>query len=267
MGKRIAIITGASSGLGREFVLQLDGFTAGEHARIKRPEEIWVLARREENLRALAGLTTIPVRPLPCDLTDMESIRGLEALLQVERPEVVLLINAAGYGKIGPTAEMSLDHVCGMVDLNCRAAIGVTQVCLPYMEKGDRIIEICSTSAFQPLTMLNVYAASKAFLLHYSRALGAELRPRGITVTAVCPYWISDTEFVERAQLHHSNNEYIRSYPFADRRESVARLALLDASIGIGVSTPGILCTLHHLVCKILPTDLVLLAWEGIRRV
>lgn len=273
MSKRVAIITGASSGLGQEFVQELDGFCRdaaerrGGGAGITRPDEIWAIARREERLQALQSLTDIPVRPLPCDLTDPESITALQALLEDEQPEITLLINAAGYGKIGPTEALSLDDVTGMVDLNCRAAVAVTQICLPYMQAGDRIVEICSTAAFQPFTCLNVYAASKAFLLSYSRALAAELRPRRISVTAVCPYWVKDTEFIGRAEEGQTDGSDIRSYPLADRRQSVVRLALLDTSIGMNVSTPGIVCTLHRALRHLVPTDLMILAWEGLRRI
>lgn len=294
MSKRIAIITGASSGLGQMFVQELDGFCKDASERrdggagITRPEEIWAIARREERLAALQTLTEIPVRPLACDLTDPASIQALQDLLAAERPEIVLLINAAGYGKIGPTADLSLHDVTGMVDLNCRAAVAVTQICLPYMQAGDRIMEICSTAAFQPFTRLNVYAATKAFLYSYSRALAVELRPRKIGVTAVCPYWIKDTEFISGAEqgtggfardedgeetsiwseiLNRSDNEDIRSYPLADRCRSVVRMALMDASLGMRVSTPGVICTIHRVLRHLLPMDLLILAWEGIRRI
>ncbi|MCI5595512.1 MAG: SDR family NAD(P)-dependent oxidoreductase [Lachnospiraceae bacterium] len=82
-------------------------------------------------------------------------------------------------------------------------------ICLPYMKAKSRILEICSTAAFQPFQYLNVYAASKAFLYRYSRALAVELRSRKITVTAVCPYWIKDTEFIPIAR-QNSDDKMIR---------------------------------------------------------
>lgn len=312
---RIAIVTGASSGLGQEFVRQLDVLTrtpigqemeqhkfckapttlrelSGDLCRewkerpaitgIGRPDEIWVLARRTERLEALTEVTTIPIRAFPCDLMDKESIRAFRDVLADEQPDVRVLINAAGYGRIGRTEMLSLEDVEGMVDLNCRAAVAMTQICLPYMQCGARILEICSIAAFQPLTRLNIYAASKAFLLHYSRALSAELKPRGITVTAVCPYWVKDTEFIGVAEHRgadgkdssssetdtaQSGSEDIHRYPLAGTRDRVVRQALLDASIGMSVSTPGVVSTLQRFLRRIVPTDLVILAWEGIRRV
>ncbi len=163
--KRIAVITGASSGLGREFIRQLDQDAAREEPLFReKPEELWVIARREDRLRELEKETELPVRVLPYDLTDKESILALQELLEDEQPSVRLLINAAGFGKIGATENMTLEALDGMIDLNCRAAVDMTQICLPYMEKEARILEICSTSAFQPFTYLNVYAATKAFL-------------------------------------------------------------------------------------------------------
>ena len=96
---RIAIITGASSGMGREFVRQLSAW--------ERFDELWVIARREERLKSLAGETELPIRPLELDLAKPERVQELEALLAREQPEVGLLINCAGYGKFGRADELS----------------------------------------------------------------------------------------------------------------------------------------------------------------
>ena len=200
MSKKIAIITGASSGLGREFVRLLDADSAGESTGEFHPDELWIIARRKERLEELAaGLRTDTV-VLPLDLTDKTSVTQLQEKLSAEQPDVRVLINAAGSGKIAASEALTLEQVDTMIDLNCRAAVDVTQACLPYMSSGAKIMEVCSTAAFQPIPYLNVYAASKAFLYRYSRALRFELRPRDITVTAVCPYWIKDTEFIRSAR-------------------------------------------------------------------
>ena len=131
--KRIAVITGASSGLGREFIRQLDQDAAREEPLFReKPEELWVIARREDRLREVEKETELPVRVLPYDLTDKESILALQELLEDEQPSVRLLINAAGFGKIGATENMTLEALDGMIDLNCRAAVDMTQICLPY---------------------------------------------------------------------------------------------------------------------------------------
>ena len=185
----IAIVTGASSGLGAGYVRELD---QGKLIKEKL-DEIWVIARREDRLCALGKEVQTPLRILPLDLRKNESLGILQALLSSLRPDVRLLINAAGYGKIGSWKDISLEDASGMIDLNCRAAVCMTQTALPFMKKGARIMEICSTAAFQPFPYLGIYSASKSFLLHYSRALGKELKKSGISVTAVCPYWVKDT--------------------------------------------------------------------------
>ncbi len=127
------------------------------------------------------------MRPLALDLTRLESVETLRVLMREEEPEVAVLVNAAGFGKFGTCADLTLQETCDMIDLNCRAAAALTAAVLPYMGRGSRVLEICSSAAFQPLPGFNVYAATKAFLLRYSRALRWEAAPRGIRVTAVCP--------------------------------------------------------------------------------
>ena len=185
---QIAIVTGASSGLGREFVRQI--------CEKEKINEVWLIARRENRLHEIAAESPLPVRSLPFDLTKESSFATLRALLEEEKPDVRLLVNAAGFGKMGNYAEVSLQDSNDMLDLNCRALMNMTTTVLPYMQKGARILEVGSSSAFQPLPALNVYAATKAFVLSYSRSLRWELFGRGIHVTAVCPYWIRDTEFI-----------------------------------------------------------------------
>ncbi len=197
MSKKIAIITGASSGLGSRL---LDADSEGAGAGEFHLDALWIIARRKERLEELAAGLRTDTDVIALDLTDKTSVTQLQEKLSAERPDVRMLINAAGSGKIAASAALPLEQVDQMIDLNCRAAVDVTQICLPYMDSGAKIMEICSTAAFQPIPYLNVYAASKAFLYRYSRALRFELRPRDITVTAVCPYWIKDTEFIFHKQ-------------------------------------------------------------------
>ncbi len=197
---RIALITGASSGLGREYARW-----ASDHGDY---DQIWAVARRRERLEKLASELSTPVRLVPLDLTDKASITQLKVLLDEaaaqdkargEKFSVGLLVNAAGLGKFGTYADMTCEEVDTMADLNCRALVDVTQVALAHMERGGRIIQIASSASFQPLPGLNVYAASKAFVRSYTRALRFELRGRGIFVTAVCPLWVK-TEFIDVAR-------------------------------------------------------------------
>ncbi len=255
---KIAVITGASSGLGREFVRQIDR---------KEPEieEIWAIARRKDRLEELRNLTSLPVRVISLDLLKENSFERLRQMLEKETPEIGILICAAGFGKIGDYQEVSREDSDRMILLNCKAAVDMTQIALPYMKRGDRILEICSTAGFQPFPYLNVYAATKAFLYRYARALGSELLPRGIHVTAVCPYWIKDTEFIGGARSTERKIR-IRHFVLASKVESVAGWALKDSRTGLPVSTPGIVCTIHRAVAKVFPSYLMMGIWEGIRR-
>ncbi len=252
----IAVITGASSGLGREF--------ARLAARKDPPEEFWLIARRRERLEALAAELPVPCRVLPLDLTDQADLDRYRALLEAEAPEVGLLICAAGMGRMGRIAETSLADAAAMIDLNCRAAALVTAMTLPYIHRGGRILEVASTAAFQPLPRLGIYAASKAFLYRYSRTLSWELHRSGIKVTVVCPYWVKDTEFIPTAKA--GGHRDVRHFLLAGRAESVVKAAWLANRSGMWLSTPGIICFLHWIVAKFIPSVVMMALWEGIRR-
>ena len=145
---KIAIITGASSGMGREFARQL---TAAEQF-----DEVWIIARRKERLEELKSELSQPVRVLPMDLTKEENLKEYEALLAKEKPEVSILINCSGFGKFGRYDQIPLQDCMDMIDLNCKALVAVTQLTLPYLGKGSRILQVESLSAFQPVPYLNV---------------------------------------------------------------------------------------------------------------
>ena len=239
---KIAVITGASSGLGREFAHQI---SADE-----RLDEIWVIARREDKLREVQSICACPVRPVPMDLKKTENIKTLSALFEKERPEILYLVCAAGCGRIGRTADIPPEDNDGMIDLNCRAAVAVTAAALPYLKKGGRILEICSTAAFQPMPYLNIYAATKAFLQSYTKTLHYELLSTGIHVTAVCPYWLKDTEFIANAQKTDEDGYH---FFLAGRVHTVVKWALFDSGLNLWVSTPGLICMLHRLIAKFIP--------------
>ena len=255
MSQSIALITGASSGLGQEYVRQL--------SRDPKVQEIWAIARRKDRLEALSTLAACPVRAIPLDLTRQESLDTLRDLLAQEQPVVTRLVCAAGFGKMGNIAAVDPGDNLAMIDLNCWAAVGVTGLCLPYLTRGSRVLEICSSAAFQPLPGFNVYAATKAFLLRYSRALRWEAAPRGIRVTAVCPGWIR-TDFMDVAR-DTKNGRTVRSFPFAQRPETVARRALRNSRL-LAVTTCGLPALVQRVASKFLPHCFIMACWEGLRR-
>lgn len=249
----IAIVTGASSGMGRQFVLQLahrGGFDA-----------IWAVARRADRLQALKAEVPV-VRPLPMDLTDPAAVPSLVRLLEEEKPVVSVLVNASGFGRFGRFDEIPLADSQSMIDLNVKALVAVTEGVLPFMRAGGRVIQLDSLSAFQPIPYLTVYAATKAFVLSYSRGLNAELRGSGITVTAVCPGWVR-TEFFDRAAA--TSQTAVTNFNPLFEADWVVRRALRAADRGKDLCVPGFTPRAIAFWAKRLPFGLVARAWEKIR--
>ncbi len=245
---RIAVITGASSGMGREFVYALD--------REEAFDEIWVIARREERLEELKARCRNPIRPLVWDLQKRESLYAYRELLEKEQPEIAVLVNAAGFGLFGVFTEMDMDRQLDIIDLNARALTGMCHLSLPYMKAGSRIWNMGSMSSWQPVPYINVYGASKAYVLSFSRALGKEVEKRGIRVMAVCPGWIT-TEFFEHAVHDDTIQYYNRFYP----PEQVIAKALKDMKKGRAVSVLGLPERLQVQLVKHLPTSFIMNTW------
>lgn len=176
--KKIAIITGASSGMGKEFAHQID-------KRCNDLDQIWVISRSIEKTEFPDGKAEF-IR-LPLDLTAEESIAVLQERLRAENPKIKLLVNSAGFGKMGKFEEIPLGMQTQMLECNTIALMKMCHICIPYMAKGGYIINMASVAAFLPQMRFAVYAASKSFVLSFSRALHYELQDRKISVTAVCP--------------------------------------------------------------------------------
>ena len=196
----IAIVTGASSGMGKEFVLQLGSFVT--------VDEIWVIARRESALEELKTQVSTPVRPIVLDLCKEESYTAFAKILEEEKPNVKLLVNAAGFGKFGSFENISLEDECRMVDLNAKALLAMTRVTLPYMKKGSHILQLDSLSAFQPVPYITTYGATKAFVLSYTRAMNRGLKSRGIRMMAMNPGWVKTEFFSHAFQTNQSEVQY-----------------------------------------------------------
>ncbi|MCQ2482010.1 MAG: SDR family NAD(P)-dependent oxidoreductase [Clostridia bacterium] len=248
--KKIAVISGASSGIGKKFTETISEFC-------EELDEIWVIARRESRLEELQ--TPFPIRPLAMDLTERASFDRFSELLNKERPNVRLLINASGYGKFEATLDTELSSNLNMVDLNCQALQAMCQLTIPFMSQGSRIINIASVAAFQPIPYINVYGASKAFVLSYSRALNREMKSHGISVTAVCPFW-TKTEFFARAVIS-DKEPVVKKYVAMYEPEQIVKRAWHDAKRGKDVSKYGFIARLQAGMCKILPHNLIMSIW------
>ena len=247
----IAIVTGASSGMGREFVLQLSEYVT--------VDEIWVIARREQALNELKTEVSVPVRPIVLDLCNSESFTAFQALLEQEKPNVKLLVNAAGFGKFGDFQRVSLEDDCKMIDLNCKALVMMTRITLPYMTAGSHILQLDSLSAFQPVPYITTYGATKSFVLSYARANIRELKKDGIRVMAMNPGWVK-TEFFNHAfQTNQSEVQYFnRLYEAKD----VVRTGLHDLyKTKKDYSVHGLPVKIQVLSVKLVPPRFVMYIW------
>ena len=248
--KRTAIITGASSGIGRRFAETLSCY--GEF------DEVWVIARRAERLEELK--LPFKTRAVALDLSERESYNTFSELLESEKPNVALLINASGFGKFCATTDTPVDVNLNMVDLNCQAIVALCQLTLPYMQSGAQIVNIASVAAFQPVPYINVYSATKAFVLHYSRSLNRELKSRGISVTAVCPFW-TKTEFFNRA-VSADSDAVVKKYAAMYYPEQIVKRAWRDVKRRRDVSKFGFVARAQALLAKILPHSFVMSYWQ-----
>lgn len=248
---KVGIITGASSGMGRELALQI--------AEKETFDELWVIARREEALESLKKEIKTKVRPIALDLVKAESFETYKELLKQEKPDVAFLANVAGFGKFGRYDEIALQDCMDMIDLNCKALVAITQLTLPYMKRGARILQLDSLSAFQPVPYINVYGSTKSFVLSYSRALNRELKTEGIRVMSVNPGWVK-TEFFDHATK--SSNDAVTYYNVMYEAKDVIRTAIRDLyHTKKDVSIHGLPIKLQVLGVKLLPHKLVMNIW------
>lgn len=249
--KNIAIITGASSGIGREFVRQLDG---------EGFDEIWGIALGREQLEQVKEETKTPMQVFEMDLTDDKTFIKYQELLKAQNPNVTWLINCSGFGKFGRYDEVAPETSANMIDLNCKALQRMTEYTLPYMQKGARIVEIASVAGFQPIPYMAVYGATKAFVVSYSRAIGEELKPRGISVTCVCPFW-TKTNFFKRAKETEAKQEVVTKYVAMYLPEHVVKKAVKDAKKRKPISICGFIARSQVRLVKLLPVKMVMRTW------
>ena len=245
---KIAVITGASSGMGKEFVYAID--------KEFNLDEIWVIARREEKLKELGEKCRAKVRPVALDLSDRENFNTYKTMLEKEKPEIQVLVNAAGCGLFGTFTEMDMDRQLDIIDLNDRALTAMCHMSIPYMPEGSHIINLASNLSWQPVPYINVYGASKAYVMSFSRALGVELKAQKIHVMAVAPGWIK-TEFFDHA-VHDDTIKYYDRYYTA---EQVIERAMKDLRKNKTVSILGFPVRMQVRAVKLLPVSLVMKTW------
>ena len=253
--KKVAIITGATGGIGTGFVK--------ECVAMNDIDEVWAVGRNRkklESLKKLSSKVVIIEADLNADGVDILKAR-LKEMQSKDKIDVKLLVNDAGVAYMGKFEKMSTEEVERFCKINCSAPSEIISITLPYMHRDARILNISSASSFQPNPYLTMYSASKIFLTNFSRALGLELKGRGISVTCVCPYWV-DTEMLPRTRKDGTKIKY----PGMISVEKVVKKALRDSRWGRDMSVPGFFANYFRFYSKIMPTSLVMRQWIfGIR--
>ena len=247
--RRVAIVTGSTGGIGSEFVRQI--------ASDENIDEIWAVGRNKEKLDKLVSEYS-KVVPVIADLS--KGTGEISDRLKDANPEVKLLINNAGTGYLGLFENMGTEKVESLCTLNCTVPAMLVSECLPYMKEGSGIINISSSSSFQPNPYLTMYSASKVFVKNFSRALRVELKNRGIKVTCSCPGWV-DTGMLPK----EANGKKIH-YTGMISPEKVVSKALSDLRRGKELSLPSFFAKYFRVYSKLMPTKLVMGQWAWIMR-
>lgn len=246
---KIAVITGASSGLGEQFALKVDKLRS-------EIEEIWIIARRRERLEFLSERLTKKTRILAFDVTNEKALAEYAELLKASSADVRLLINNAGFGKLGNFDEISPSDNAGMVRLNCEALTVITSLTLPFMSEGAEILNSCSIASFAPNIRMAVYSSTKAYVMSFSRALRSELKPRKINTLALCPGPM-DTEFLPVAGIENGSSHTFDTLPRVSP-ERMAEGSLKASEKGKAVYTCRAFYKLYRFIAKLLPHSLVM---------
>ncbi len=249
--KKIAIVTGATGGLGGEFVKAI--FKEGL-------DEIWAVGRNETKLQKLKTDFGEKLRIVRCDLSSVDGLDQLDSMIKTENPDIRILVNNAGMGDMGKSEDFSTEEITKTIDINCKAICLLCNYSIPYMRKGARILNISSASSFQPTPYINLYAATKVFVRSYSRALNVELASKGIVCTAVCPGWI-DTEMLSKEY----NGKKVH-FPGLTSAKRVAVQAMKDSAKGRDMSICTGYANFLHLYGKFMPQKIVMKQWlRGIK--
>ncbi len=253
--KKIIVVSGASSGMGKEFLLQI---------LEKEPniDQIWAIARRDDRLLELKKSVSKKIIPLKLDLTDKDDLLKYKNKLTKEKPDVIILANCAGFGVFDHSLNIDTNVKLNMIDLNVKAPVALIDYTLPYMHSKAMIMNIASCAGFQPIPYINDYAATKSFLLSYSRALNMELKYKNIHVLAVTPYW-TKTEFFDRA-IDEKKNKVVINYNAMYNPKDVMRKAIKDLyNFKMDISCFGFTNNFQKILTKILPHKLVMKVWQN----
>jgi short-subunit dehydrogenase len=249
----IAIITGASSGIGAEFA---KGYA-------DRVDELWLVARRKDKMIELGDSLGVKYRVITADLSTKDGIEAIRTALETEKPKVKYLVNAAGFGDFGAFDEIEDSKVEMMIDLNVKSVVLITHMVIPYMERGGRIIQLGSGSCFAPLPYFNTYSSGKVFVLHYTKSLNFEIKKYGLRATCFCPGWVH-TEFLGKATAKPGITRPKESAmkPMLNCADVVKR-CIKASDKGRVMYVTNWYTKLQHLLFKIIPDPILTHLWLG----
>ena len=223
-----ALVTGASAGIGTEFARQL----------AKKGYDVVIVARRRDRLDALANELTEGGAGAELIEADLSRPEGVARVVErLERGDIIVLVNNAGFGPTGELAQLQLDRELPERDLTVRALTQLAHAALRQMKQHRKgaIINVASTGAYQPVPYMSTYAATKAYVLSFSEGLHEEAKAYGVNVTCLCPGG-TRTEFQQVAGV---NDEGLPRFAWMSA-EAVARHALKAAKAGSAIATPGL---------------------------
>ncbi|MBQ5771081.1 MAG: SDR family NAD(P)-dependent oxidoreductase [Clostridia bacterium] len=245
---KIALLTGASSGLGKEFARKI-------HTVFPEIDEVWCVARRLDRLEALRNeVTDVKIVPIAADITNAEDTETVFARVENEKAEISLLISNAGCGFHGAFESSHISEQERCMNLNIVAMTRFTRMALDFMPKGARILLTSSIASFVPNAYMAVYSASKAYATFFSRALNEELRASHRSSTAVCPAPMN-TEFLTVGHVKGNSKTFDR-LPYCNV-EKVALGALKAAKLRKAVYTPRAFYKFYRILVRILPDSLL----------
>jgi short-subunit dehydrogenase len=246
---KIALITGASSGIGMEL--------AKEFAKDKI--DLLLVARSEGKLKELATALQskygIKVHTLSKDLSNYNTAKEIFDWCNQNNINIDYLVNNAGFGDFGMFAESNWEKQFQMINLNITTLTYLTRLFLPKMieRKFGKVMNVSSTAAFQPGPTMSVYYATKAYVLHFSEAIGNELSGSGVTVTALCP-GATESGFQSAADMHESKLVKGKKLPTS---EEVAKYGYKSMMQGKSVAIHGLINYLMANSVRFTPRSLV----------
>ena len=252
----VAIITGASSGIGREFAKQIRNRLG--------IDEFWFIARRADRMESLRDELGVKAKIISADLTERTGIETVRAALESEKPKVKYLINAAGFGKFGSFDQLDESSIEKMIDLNAKALVLITHMTIPYMQRGGRIVQLGSGSCFTPLPYFNVYSSSKVFVLHYTKALNYEIKKYGLRATCFCPGWV-ETDFLEIAAKNEGVTMPKATKPLL-KCEKVVKRCIRAMINGRTMCVVNWYTKLQHFLFKVVPDPILSKIWLGMQK-